>query len=117
MIGRVVGVRLVAVSSLASVLGEPHAAAAGRPKLYIVSIDDDAQHQVNTLPAAALAMYAGARTTLEVAPWAGVAYNQAKPDSPMRQLVFGDGQGMITYLIVELEDRRRVDVLRVWWAG
>lgn len=85
--------------------------------MYTVTVDDEAQHQVNALPAAALAAYADAIMTLEVAPWAGVAYNQAKPDSPMRQLMFGDGQGMITYLIVELEDARRVDVLRVWWAG
>lgn len=85
--------------------------------MYIVTADDEAQQQVNALPAAALAAYAEARTTLEVAPWAGLAYNQAKPDSPMRQLLFGDGRGMITYLIMELEDQRRVDVLRVWWAG
>jgi hypothetical protein len=85
--------------------------------LYIVSTDDEAQHQVNALPAAALTAYAEARTTLEIAPWAGVTYSQARPDSPMRQLVFGNGQGMVTYLIVELEDERRVDVLGVWWAG
>lgn len=85
--------------------------------MYIVIEDDEAQHQVNALPAVALVGYAEARTMLELAPWAGIAYNQAKPDSPMRQFVFGDGQGMVTYLIVELDDQRRVDVLRVWWAG
>jgi hypothetical protein len=85
--------------------------------LYVVTTDEDAQHQVDALPAEALAAYAEARTTLEVAPWAGVAYNRVKPDSPMRQLVFGNGRGMITYLIVEFEHERRVDVLRVWWAG
>jgi hypothetical protein len=34
----------------------------------------------------------------------------------MRQLVFGPGgYGMVTYLV--LEDEQRVDVLRVQWAG
>ena len=85
--------------------------------MYIVTIDDEAQHQLSALPAAALPAYAEARTTLTLMPWSGVAYNQAKPRSPMRQLMFGHGQGMITYLIVELENELRVDVLRVWWAG
>ncbi|MBO0850968.1 MAG: hypothetical protein J2P20_16020 [Pseudonocardia sp.] len=65
-----------------------------------------------------MAPFAEARTALEIAPWtSGVAYNSLKPDSPMRQLMFGPhGQGVITYLVDEPE--RRVDILRVlWWPG
>lgn len=53
---------------------------------------------------------------LTLVPWNGVAYSDDKPDGLMRQLVFGlGGKGLVTYLI--LEDQRRVDVLRVQWAG
>lgn len=37
-------------------------------------------------------------------------YNKARPESPMRELLFGaDAQGKVTYLI--LEHQQRVDVL------
>lgn len=53
---------------------------------------------------------------LELVPWNGVSLSDAKPDGEVRQLVFGPlGKGLVTYLI--LEDRRRVDVLRVHWLG
>jgi hypothetical protein len=53
---------------------------------------------------------------LEVAPWNGPAYNFRKPDSPMRSVPFGpDSRDMVIYLIVD--DLRRVDLLRVVWAG
>jgi hypothetical protein len=52
---------------------------------------------------------------LELAPWNGVPYNEAKPNSPMRTLVFGAGRGKVAYLV--LEDQRRVDVLKVMWLG
>ncbi|WP_246243575.1 hypothetical protein [Amycolatopsis pithecellobii] len=60
-------------------------------------------------------MLADAMGVLELTPWNGPAYNEAKPDSPMRQFDFGEGRGLITYLV--LDDLDRVDVLDVTWIG
>jgi hypothetical protein len=57
--------------------------------LYTVTTDDQSQQQVDALPAEALAPFAEARATLEVAPWNGAPYHNNKPDSPMRALNFG----------------------------
>ncbi|MGH3807119.1 MAG: hypothetical protein ACRDRU_10905 [Pseudonocardiaceae bacterium] len=57
--------------------------------MYTVTTDDQSQQQVDALPAEALAPFAEARATLEVAPWCGVPYHKHKPDSPMRTLTFG----------------------------
>jgi len=84
--------------------------------LYTVTTDDQSQQQVDALPAEALAPFAEARATLEVAPWNGAPYHKHRPDSPMRALTFGPaGQGDIVYLI--LDDRRRVDMLVVVWLS
>jgi hypothetical protein len=52
---------------------------------------------------------------LELTPWNGRPYNEEKPDSPMRQLDFDQSRGIVTYLI--LDDQDRVDVLDVTWIG
>lgn len=51
---------------------------------------------------------------LEVVPWNGLPLNRDNPDGTVRQLPFGT-VGLITYLI--LDDRRRVDILIITWAG
>ncbi len=82
--------------------------------MYTVTTDEQSQQQVEALPAKALAPFAEARATLEVAPWNGAPYHKHRPGSPMRALTFGPaGQGDIVYLI--LDDRRRVDILVVVW--
>ncbi|MGH3513080.1 MAG: hypothetical protein ACRDRB_12485, partial [Pseudonocardiaceae bacterium] len=64
--------------------------------MYTVSTDEQSQQQVEALPAKALAPFAEARATLEVAPWNGAPYHKHRPDSPMRALTFGPaGQGDI----------------------
>ncbi|MEO6086677.1 MAG: hypothetical protein ABIQ18_26545 [Umezawaea sp.] len=84
--------------------------------MYEVTTDNESEQQVAALPPDALAAFAEARATLELAPWNGTAYNSAKPESPMRALTFGpEGQGDIVYLI--LEDQRRVDLLVVLWMS
>lgn len=84
--------------------------------MYAVTTDDRSQAQIETLPSHALAQFAEARTTLELAPWAGQPYHRRRPDSPMRTLTFGQhGEGKIVYLI--LDDQRRVDLLVVLWLG
>jgi hypothetical protein len=53
---------------------------------------------------------------MKLVPWNGRPLNEANPDGPVRQLVFGPGgYGLVTYLIMERD--RRVDVLEVQWAG
>lgn len=36
---------------------------------------------------------------LELVPWNGRPYNDRKPDGAMRELIFGNGFGTVTYLI------------------
>ena len=84
--------------------------------MYRVETDEQAEHQVDALPAGALTAYAELRTTLEVSPWGGESINDRNPDGQVRTLAFGDHQqGMVTYLI--LEEQRRVDILSVLWLG
>ena len=84
--------------------------------MYRVITYPDAGEQVAALVAEALPFYAEAFGVLELAPWNGRPYNDDKPDGSMRELVFGgNGEGAVTYLI--LEDQRRVDVLLVQWVG
>jgi hypothetical protein len=83
--------------------------------MYQVTTYDDAQEQVAALPAKVLPNYAEATAMLELTPWNGQPYNWAKPDGPMRELIFGDGLGTITYLI--LEDQREVHIVLVQWIG
>lgn len=81
--------------------------------MYTIDTDSAAIHEIATLPLTALPHYAQAIGVLELTPWNGIPYNDAKPDGIMRSLLFGDGRGKVTYLI--LEDQRRVDVLKVMW--
>lgn len=83
--------------------------------MYAVTLDEDSRHQVDALPAEALAPFAELRAVLEVAPWNGEPYHRGKPEAPMRTMSFAEGQGQVVYLI--LDDQRRVDVLLVLWAG
>jgi hypothetical protein len=84
--------------------------------VYEIEVYPEAREQIRGLPADTLTALAEAMVVLELTPWNGEPYNKANPSGGMRQLVFGpQGEGMITYLI--LEDQRRVDLLRVFWAG
>jgi hypothetical protein len=83
--------------------------------LYNIDTDSDALEQIAALPVEALSHYAQVFLVLELAPWNGIPYNKNKPDGIMRTLLFGNGRGKVTYLI--LEDQRRVDVLSVLWLG
>jgi len=84
--------------------------------VYRIETDEQAQCQVDALPADALAWYAEVRAMLEVSPWSSEPINDRNPDGPVRTLAFDDHhQGMVTCLI--LEEQRRVDVLSVLWLG
>lgn len=84
--------------------------------MYEITTDEQSQPQIGALPADALAPFAEARATLELAPWNGQPYHRRRPDSPMRTLTFGrHGEGKIVYLI--LENQRRVDLLVVLWLA
>jgi hypothetical protein len=48
-------------------------------------------------------------------PERGQPINPANPTGGVYQLVFGDGRGLITYLL--LENQQRVDVLLVAWVS
>lgn len=83
--------------------------------MYRVITDDLVQHQVDALPAEALAAFAELRTLLEVQPWSGEPLNKANPTGVLT-LPFGPyGEGLIYYLV--LEDQRRIDLLKLIWTG
>jgi len=54
--------------------------------LYTVETDGSAQHQVDALPAEALAAYAELRVVLETAPWSGRPYHRDNPQGAVRTL-------------------------------
>lgn len=83
---------------------------------YKIDVDSLAHDQIRAMPRDLLGALAEIMAVLELAPWSGMPYNEAKPDGTMREQVFGPhGRGKVTYLI--LEEQRRVDVLRVMWLG
>lgn len=83
--------------------------------MYQVRTYEEAAASVDALPVDALAGYVGVLDVLELTPWNGLPLNKDNPDGAVRQLVFGREDGIVTYLILEHE--QRVDVLRVTWVG
>lgn len=82
--------------------------------MYRILPDDEAIEQVAALPTDLLPHYAEALDIMKRAPWTGEPYHSRIPYGAMRRLFFGpDGRGVVIYLVVE--DRERVDVLRVYW--
>ena len=82
--------------------------------MYRVVTDDHIQHQLDALPAVALAAFAELRVLLELDPWAGGPVSPANPDGPVRTMSFGPGhEGVAAYLILESE--RRVDLVQIAW--
>jgi hypothetical protein len=82
---------------------------------YTLDIDPAAREQIRALPADALTALVKAFEVLALVPERGQSLNPANPDGAVRQLVFGDGKGLITYLL--LTDQDRVDVLVVTWVS
>ncbi len=84
--------------------------------MYAIEPYPDVEEQIAALPETASAGYREAVEVLRLVPWNGQSLNKNNPDAEVRQLVFGpDGKGLVTYLI--LEDQQRVDVLQVTWMG
>jgi hypothetical protein len=65
---------------------------------------------VDRLPADALASYAEVRALLEISPWSGEPVNPDNAAAEVRTHTFGDGLGLVTYLV--LEDQRRCTYCR-----
>ena len=81
---------------------------------YPLDIDPAARAQIQALPLAGVDALAEAMTVLLLVPERGESINAANPDGGVYQLAFGDGRGLITYLL--LTDQNRVDVLIVTWV-
>jgi hypothetical protein len=84
--------------------------------MYRVVTDTEVNAQVAALPDALLPYFAQVLDLLEIAPWAGEPYNEAKPDGVMRKLLFGPPgrrNGEVVYLV--LEHAQIVELLRVHW--
>jgi hypothetical protein len=82
---------------------------------YTLDIDPDARAQIQALPPTARTALADAMTVLSLVPERGQPLNANNPDGGLYQLVFGDGFGLITYLL--LTNQNRVDVLVVTWMS
>jgi len=83
--------------------------------VYRLDIDPIAQEQIWALPQKALAALGEEFDVLGLVPERGQPINPANPTGGVYQLVFGEGRGLITYLM--LEDHQRVDVLLVAWVS
>jgi len=82
---------------------------------YRLDIDPIAAEQIRALPVKALAALSEAFEVLRLVPERGQPINSANPTGGVYQLVYGDGRGLITYLL--LADQERVDVLLVTWVS
>jgi hypothetical protein len=82
---------------------------------YKLDVDPAAQQQIRALPDKALIALAEAFEFLVLVPERGQPINPANPTGGVYQLVYGDGRGLITYLL--LADQERVDVLLVTWVA
>ena len=80
---------------------------------YTLDIDPVARAQIRRLPREAATALAAAMAVLELVPERGEPLNAGNPEGGVYQLPFGDGRGLITYLL--LADQYRVDVLLVTW--
>jgi hypothetical protein len=80
---------------------------------YTLDIDPDARAQIIALPADGIAALAEAFEVLSLVPERGKPLNADNPTGGMYQTTFGEGRGLITYLL--LADQNRVDVLLVTW--
>jgi hypothetical protein len=83
--------------------------------IYRLDIDPLAAEQIRALPPKALAALAEAFEVLELVPERGQPINPANPSGGVYQLVYGEGRGLITYLL--LAHQERVDVLLVTWVS
>jgi hypothetical protein len=69
--------------------------------VYSVETVTDAQEEIASLPATALASFAELMAMLEMAPWSGDAYSRRGPTTNMRAHPFGaHAEGLAIYLIV-----------------
>jgi len=82
--------------------------------MYSVHLSAEAQPQVDALPAEALAAFAELRVVLETAPWNGRPWVRENPGGALRVQDLA-GAGFVVYVV--LEQQRRVEVVRVIWAG
>jgi hypothetical protein len=82
--------------------------------VYTVEADSSVQQEIDALPAEALASFAEVRVVLETAPWSGRALRKVNPQGEVRTHAFGR-TGIVVYVI--LERQRRVELVRIVWAG
>lgn len=82
--------------------------------MYSVSHGVEAQAQLDALPVDALSAFDEIRVVLETAPWSGRALVRENPAGAVRQHAFAR-VGLVVYVV--LEEQRRVEVVKVIWAG
>jgi hypothetical protein len=80
---------------------------------YEIQFPDEVWDQIHALPSHADEPLAEAMIVLAREPWYGRPAHRANPDGAVRQLVYGFGNGLIVYLI--LEQQKLVVVERVLW--
>lgn len=82
---------------------------------YAIDVDPAAQAAIDVLPPAVLDLLGEVFDVLARGPWSGPSIApETKPRGAVRAVALGDS-GMVVYLV--LDAPRRVDVLRIVWAG
>lgn len=82
--------------------------------MYSVHLGVEAQVQLDALPAGALNAFFELRVVLETGPWSGAPVLPENPRGAMRGHAFAR-VGIAVYVV--LEEQRRVEVVKVIWAG
>lgn len=80
---------------------------------YEIAVYPEADAQRSTLPAEALAVYGQVLDVLQLTPWNGRSVQPANPGGAVR--LWAADRLLVTYLV--LEDRQRVDIIDITWAG
>ena len=71
---------------------------------------------IATLPEDAVTRHAEVWSALMVAPWAaGGPLVETNPDGAVRRLHFGEGKGLVVFVVVE--HAREVMVVQINWVG
>lgn len=84
--------------------------------MYRVKLPESVNEQVAALPPTALAGFAEALVTLELAPWGGDPYDDDFPNGNIRTLAFGPNrEGLLMYFIVE--HALEVGIIELLWIS
>jgi hypothetical protein len=81
--------------------------------VYEVEWEPSAERCAAALPVEAINSLLEVRVAVQLDPWSGAPQKADKPEGNMRVRTFGDGRGMLVYVI--LDERRLVYIVQLTW--